>query len=149
MIIVLKDFGTINVHHKKETDGYTLQAGESVDTSLDTLVGIGIDILTVQEIRDKIIDDHLPGWGTLSDPDKTKLIEFHVWASTATAAELDALYSPALRDIFRDDIFEQQRALGCVITKSTTGGSVKFLNWTGNDAEAPDLQTIEPHLKVV
>jgi len=148
MKIVVKDFGTTNVHYKAEIDSYTLQSGESFDSTLDILIAKGKDILTIEQLRNQIIDDHLPNWGTMSDADKKKLIERHVWDSAATTSELDALYSSGQRDAFRDKIINQYRAISCMITKSTTSESSKFINWTCDDTPTSTLKIIEPHLKI-
>ena len=106
-------------------------------------------ILSIQAFREILIDDYISEWETLSDDDKKILIEFHVWPSGTPDAELDALYTDAQRESFADDIIVQHRQIGCVITKSTTASSKKYIKYTVDDTEVITTDTITSFEKIL
>ncbi len=99
-----------------------------------------------QDLRNILIDDFLGDWATLSDADKTLLVEHYIYPAATTQAELDALMTVADQDAFRHEVIDQLSACDCgPISKSTTAGSNKFFKHEIDDTAAISAAEVLTH----
>ena len=140
--------GAVLAPYVVAVDVPSLPANYTDITSLSNWKLYWQDVYDIKAFRDVLLADYIGSWGGLSDDEKKILIEFHVWPSGTPDAELDALYTDDEREGFLADICTHHRGLGCVITKSTTPGSIKRINWTADDLEVADPKVIEAHLTI-
>lgn len=57
-------------------------------------------------LRNELITTFLPNWATATIDEKKTLVRWYVYPSTATQAELNALYAQTQRDAYRDVVME-------------------------------------------
>lgn len=60
--------------------------------------------LSLKTYRNVLINQYLSGWATMSDDDKRVLVNYHVFPTSTTQAELDALWTQLERKSFRQNI---------------------------------------------
>ncbi|TXT28098.1 MAG: hypothetical protein FD136_2032 [Chitinophagaceae bacterium] len=121
----------------------TVSAGYANITGINNLVNFGYMVGGFNSIRNELIN-LIPQWTTFSDADKKLLIKNYVYPTTATTAELDALYTPAERDNFKLGIMENinsdNKSFFSTI-RSNVSGSIKFFIVKVNDLGTVDTGT--------
>lgn len=102
--------------------GYTDVTSLANWQSLGTLAG-----LSFKDLRNILINDYVASWATLSDVNKKILVRHHVYPAATTTADLDALWTLAEREDFRQDVIDSISSGYLIIRKSSDAGSEKLL----------------------
>jgi len=82
--------------------------------------------VSYKDFRNSMISNLESSWGSYSDDQQKALIRNYIWPSETSDEDLDALYSDADRDMFRDLVMTTLSCLECVVRKSITADSTKF-----------------------
>lgn len=125
------------------TDSATELPADYADlTSIENWDSYGQYFSDAQTLRNIFVNDFLSSWTSLTEDQKGILIKNFVWPISETAFNLDNICNPNEREKFKMNVVFQHRALGCLITKSTTTDSSKYINWTANDNEVANPKII-------
>ena len=90
---------------------------------------------TYREVRNHMISEWAPQWGTLSVADRKILVRHYTYPTTATTAELDACYPASERFDYKKDCMKMLvETCECDPHRSNVSGSEKYFNWTNDDA---------------
>jgi len=82
--------------------------------------------MNILDYRQDIIANKLPSWGSLPDGEKSALIGYHVYPTSLTIPQLDALCTPSQRDLYKDKLIKEFDDIGIQIRKSSTANSEKL-----------------------
>ena len=72
------------------------------------------------DVRNEMIDKFEPNWGGFTVGKKKALVENYIWPAETSSDDLNELFGPDERDIFRGEVIEKIKASGVSVMKSTT-----------------------------